>query len=75
MVKDKYKIVIYGKNIYSEYALPDGDDSIVKIGTTKNCQVRFNKDHFLMSLSFTCQRRIRDGSLIVIKEYTLPPMV
>lgn len=57
MVKDKYKIVIYGKNIYSEYALPDGDDSIVKIGTTKNCQVRFNKDHFFDEFEFYLSKK------------------
>ena len=66
MVKDKYKIVINGKNIYSEYALPDGDDSIVKIGTTKNCQVRFNKDHFFDEFEFYLSK-VRAGSLIVIK--------
>jgi S-DNA-T family DNA segregation ATPase FtsK/SpoIIIE len=57
MVKDKYKIVINGKNIYSEYALPDGDDSIVKIGTTKNCQVRFNKDHFFDEFEFYLSKK------------------
>jgi S-DNA-T family DNA segregation ATPase FtsK/SpoIIIE len=45
------------KNTYSEYALPDGDNSIVRIGTTKNCQVRFNKDRFFDEFEFYLSKK------------------
>jgi len=57
MIKDKYKIVIYGKNIYTEYSLPDEENSIVRIGTTKNCQVRFNKDRFFDEFEFYLSKK------------------
>ncbi|HHW47056.1 MAG TPA: type VII secretion protein EssC [Clostridiaceae bacterium] len=46
MHDNKYKVVIYGKNVYKEYILNAAEKKTVKIGTSKNCDVRFNKDAF-----------------------------
>lgn len=46
MQNNKYKLVIYGKNVYREYILDEKEMEFVKIGTSKNCNVRFNKDIF-----------------------------
>ena len=42
---NRYKIIISNKKIYKEIELPS-DTRVVKIGTTKNCHVRFGKDFF-----------------------------
>ena len=47
-----YKIVIYGKNIYREYELSNSENDLIKVGTTKNCQLRFNKDNFFSEFDF-----------------------
>jgi S-DNA-T family DNA segregation ATPase FtsK/SpoIIIE len=46
LYNNRYKIVIFGKNIYREYELNSNEISLIKVGTTKNCQVRFSKDNF-----------------------------
>ena len=46
MHSNKYKLVIYGKNVYREYVLDETEKDSIKIGTSKNCDVRFNKDIF-----------------------------
>lgn len=42
----KYKIIIFSKDVYREYVLQAEKKETIKIGTTKNCNVRFNKDMF-----------------------------
>ena len=41
-----YKLIIHGKNIYSEYLLDPSDNETVMIGTHKKYQIRFSKDLF-----------------------------
>lgn len=52
MDKNKYKIIIFGKNIYRECILSDLESNVVKVGTKKGCQVRFNKDKFFENFEF-----------------------
>jgi S-DNA-T family DNA segregation ATPase FtsK/SpoIIIE len=42
---NKYKIIVFGKKLYKEIELPS-EDCKLRLGTTKGCQVRFNKDMF-----------------------------
>jgi S-DNA-T family DNA segregation ATPase FtsK/SpoIIIE len=42
---NKYKVVIIGKKVYKEYPLSN-EDQLIKIGTSKDAQVRFNKSLF-----------------------------
>lgn len=58
MNSNKYKIIISGKNIYREYDLVGEEKSFIKIGTTRNCEVRFKKDNFFEEFEL---RLIRSG--------------
>lgn len=42
---NSFKIIIFGKKIYREVELPK-DNTSIKIGTTKDCDIRFKKDIF-----------------------------
>lgn len=46
MLKNNFKIIIYGNKIYREIELSDKTEDIIMIGTNKECQVRFNRDMF-----------------------------
>ncbi|MBC8060467.1 MAG: type VII secretion protein EssC [Clostridiaceae bacterium] len=52
MKDNKYKIIIFGKNIYREYELSNSENDLIKVGTTKNCQLRLNKDSFFGEFEF-----------------------
>lgn len=52
MKDNRYKIIIFGKNIYREYELSNSENDLIKVGTTKSCQVRFNKDNFFSEFEF-----------------------
>lgn len=52
MDKNKYEIVIYGKNIYREHVLSDYESDLIKIGTNKGCQIRLNKKNFFEEFEF-----------------------
>jgi len=41
-----YKIVIFGGGLYQEAPLEMTDDGVFRVGTHKNCNVRFDKNHF-----------------------------
>ena len=43
----KYKLLIYGNNMYKEVVLDEGLTSGLTIGTEKNCQIGFRKERFL----------------------------
>ena len=45
-----YKIVIYNKNLYQEIELKEEQTESVRIGTTKDCTLRFNKDKFFTDI-------------------------
>lgn len=45
-----YKIIIYNKNLYQEIELKEDQKETVRIGTTKECTLRFNKDKFFTDI-------------------------
>lgn len=45
-----YKIIIYNKNLYQEIELTEDQKETVRIGTTKDCTLRFNKDKFFTDI-------------------------
>lgn len=45
-MKYNYKIVIFGGGLYQEIPLMENEDGIFRIGTQKNCNVRFDRDSF-----------------------------
>jgi len=47
-----YKITLFRNNIYKEISLKEENNSI-KIGTDKECQIRFNKKHFFVDFTIT----------------------
>jgi S-DNA-T family DNA segregation ATPase FtsK/SpoIIIE len=49
---NRYKIIIFEKNIYREYELSNSENDLIKVGTTRNCQIRFNKDNFFGEFEF-----------------------
>ena len=48
---NNYKIIIYGKKVYREYELEHDSDDSIKVGTSKGCNIRFNKETFLEILA------------------------
>ena len=63
MDKKKYKIVIFGKDIYREYTLSNLESNIIKVGTTKGSHVRFNKDKFFENFEFEIIKNERGWEL------------
>ena len=49
---NNYKIIIYGKKVYREYELEHDSDTSIKVGTSKGCNIRFNKENFFGDFSF-----------------------
>ena len=49
---NNYKIIIYGKKVYREYELEHDSDASIKVGTSKGCNIRFNKENFFGDFSF-----------------------
>ena len=49
---NNYKIIIYGKKVYREYELEHDSDASIKVGTSKGCNIRFNKENFFRDFSF-----------------------
>ena len=49
---NNYKIIIYGKKVYREYELEHDSDDSIKVGTSKGCNIRFNKENFFGDFSF-----------------------
>ena len=45
-MKYNYKIVIHGGGLYREIPLTENEEGIFRIGTKKNCDVRFDKESF-----------------------------
>ena len=54
---NRYKLVVYGKNIYKECIIDATVKTEVKIGTGKQCDIRFSKDLFFEEFEFemTCR--------------------
>lgn len=52
MRENRYKLIIYGKNVYKEYVVDAREKTSFKIGTGKDCAVRFNKDLFFEEFEF-----------------------
>lgn len=51
-MNNKYKVIIFGKRIYREIELSDDTPTPVKVGTTRGCHVRFNKEIFFEEFEF-----------------------
>lgn len=45
-----YKIIIYNKNLYQEIELKEDQTEPVRIGTTRDCTLRLNKDNFFSDI-------------------------
>ena len=52
MRENRYKLIVYGKNVYREFVVDCNDVTSLKIGTNKNCDLRFNKDLFFEEFEF-----------------------
>lgn len=52
-----YKLIIFGNNIYREIELSEDMKDGILIGTTPVCEVRFNREYFLMILNCPLRRR------------------
>ena len=42
----EYKVTLFGNGIYKEIELPEDMEGSLLIGTTPDCQIRFNRDNF-----------------------------
>lgn len=49
---NNYKIIIFGNKIYREFNLSTDDYPEYKVGTTKKCNIRFNKEFFFDEFEF-----------------------
>lgn len=52
MRENRYKLIVYGKNVYREFVVDCNDVTSFKIGTNKNSNLRFNKDLFFEEFEF-----------------------
>ncbi len=50
-----YKIILFNKQLYQEIELTEEQKEIVRIGTTKDCTLRLNKDKFFMDIDIEVQ--------------------
>lgn len=66
-MKNLYKIIISGKHIYKEVKLSN-INSIQKIGTTKNCTIRFHRDLFFED--FELELEYNGNFILTCKEST-----
>lgn len=56
MVQQNFKLVVFGKRIYHEIDLSEETPNNLNIGTTRECQIRFNKDLFFEDFSLNLNR-------------------
>lgn len=47
-----YKVILFGKGIYQEIELSEKNENGISIGTTKNCNIRFNREIFFDEFEF-----------------------
>jgi S-DNA-T family DNA segregation ATPase FtsK/SpoIIIE len=52
-MNNRYKLIISNKKIFKEIELYNEYKTSIKAGTTKNCDVRFNKDDFFTEFEIT----------------------
>lgn len=52
-----YKLVIFGNDIYKEIELHPNRQGMVLIGTTPDCGVRFNREHFFEDFEISVEQK------------------
>ena len=60
----KYKLIIYGNNMYKETIIDDDFSGGLTIGTDKICQVAFRRDRFITDFVFRIDRQEDDRFII-----------
>lgn len=60
----KYRLVIYGNNMYKEVDFDDDFSGSLTIGTDKACQIAFRRDRFMSGFIFRVDRQ-EDGQYII----------
>ena len=52
-----YKLVIFGSDIYKEIELDSKLSGMLLIGTTPDCSIRFNKEHFFQDFEISIEQK------------------
>lgn len=60
----KYKLLIYGNNMYKEVILSDSTTNVLTIGTEKNCQIGFTKERFLTEFVIRIDKQDEDRFIV-----------
>ncbi len=60
----KYKLVIYGNNMYKEVGFDENFSGSLTVGTDKACQIAFRRDRFLAGFIFRIDRQ-ENGQFIM----------
>lgn len=60
----KYKLILYGNNMYKEMVIDDTFRGGLTIGTEKNCQVGFRRERFLADFIVRIDRQ-EDGNFVI----------
>lgn len=60
----KYKLIIYGNNMYKEFDFTDDFTGSLTIGTDKACQIAFRRERFLTGFIFRIDRQ-ESGEYII----------
>lgn len=60
----KFKLVLYGNNMYKEIVLDDTFSGGLTVGTQKNCQVGFRRERFLTDFIVRIDRQ-EDGNFVI----------
>ena len=60
----KYRLIIYGNNIYKETIIDESFSGSLTIGTDKTCQIAFAKESFLTDFVFRIDKQCDDNFVI-----------
>lgn len=60
----KYKLILYGNNMYKEMVVDDSFRGGLTIGTEKNCQIGFRRERFLVDFIVRIDRQ-EDGNFVI----------
>ena len=53
----EYKVTLFGNGIYKEIELPEDMEGSLLIGTTPDCQIRFNRDNFFDDFEISLMKK------------------
>lgn len=53
----KYRLILFGKEIYREIALPENPEKEITVGTSKECMVRFNRERLFADFQIALEKR------------------